>query len=87
MQGRFQSLPRSQFQLDLKKSEPERTMSGVGGVEVTSPLLGQWCSMVVDASIHTFDIPEIWHLPECLRIPRVQPSHFHNWDRRRNGDG
>ena len=39
-------ISRSQFQLDLKKSEPERTMSGVGGVEVTSPLLDQGFSPV-----------------------------------------
>jgi len=30
----------NQFQLDLNKPEPELTMSGVGGVEVASPLLG-----------------------------------------------
>jgi len=30
-------------------------------------------------SIQTFEIRVIWHRPECLRTPRVQPSHFHNW--------
>ena len=41
----------------------------------------------LDVSIHTFEIPEVWHRPECLRHPRVQPSHLRNWDRRHNGDG
>jgi len=53
-----------------------------GGVEVI-----RFVAWVVDVSIHTFEIPEVWHRPECLRHPRVQPSHLRNWDRRHNGDG
>ena len=57
-------------------------VDGHGGVEVV-----RLAVRVVDASVHTFEMPGDWHRPECLRHPRVQPSHFRNWDRRHNGDG